>query len=147
MLYFLRQNKEREHEQRVNVKIETGLRSIAIRVVHMEKMRAFYSEAFKGTFTEVDLGGGLNCQFGQFKGVLIKLIPIREKTDFETFPIHQMGFYVEDVEQVIEIALKYGGQQEGEVFRQNGEIHGALRDPDGNSIELVSPHDQIEHGS
>jgi catechol 2,3-dioxygenase-like lactoylglutathione lyase family enzyme len=42
------------------------------------------------------------------------------------------------VEAVIAIAQKHGGRQEGQLIRVDGKIQAALRDPDGNTIELYS---------
>lgn len=117
---------------------KTALTSIAIRAHNIEAMRAFYTEAFGGLFNQVDLGGGLQCYFGQVLGITIKLVPLRDSADFESFPLHQLGFVVDDVQKVIEIAKKHGGREEGEVTNQNGQCLGAARDPDGNSIELMS---------
>ena len=66
----------------------------------------------------------------------MKLVPLRNRADFEGFPLHQPGFTVADVDVVIAIAKKHGGKVEGEVRRQAGRVHAAVRDPDGNTIEL-----------
>jgi catechol 2,3-dioxygenase-like lactoylglutathione lyase family enzyme len=42
------------------------------------------------------------------------------------------------VEAVIALAIKHGGRQEGRVIRTESQIQAALRDPDGNTIELYS---------
>ena len=57
--------------------------------------------------------------------------------EFDEFPIHQPGFSVPDVERVIALAEALGGRVEGEPEREGGVIvRGAVRDPDGNTIEL-----------
>jgi catechol 2,3-dioxygenase-like lactoylglutathione lyase family enzyme len=45
---------------------------------------------------------------------------------------------VTDVEAVIDLALKHGGRQEGQTVRAEGKTQAAVRDPDGNTIELYS---------
>jgi catechol 2,3-dioxygenase-like lactoylglutathione lyase family enzyme len=40
------------------------------------------------------------------------------------------------VQAVIDIAQKYGGRQEGQIIQVDGQIQAAIRDPDGNTIEL-----------
>lgn len=111
--------------------------SIAFRVYNVEAMLNFYSEAFQVHFREVDTYG-IRSQFGELDGITLKFVPIRDDADFKGFPIHQPGFVVPDVEAVIAIALKYGGRQEGQKIRASGTIQAAVRDPDGNTIELYS---------
>lgn len=107
------------------------LRSIAIRCANIEKMRDFYTEAFGGRFQAVN-AGNLHCWFGSVNGMTLKLVPLREKADFEGYPMHQLGFAVADVAATIELAVKHGGRREGEATDEQG----AVRDPDGNTIEL-----------
>jgi catechol 2,3-dioxygenase-like lactoylglutathione lyase family enzyme len=111
--------------------------SIAIRVSNLEAMLAFYSEAFQVQFREVDTYG-IRSQFGEVGGVTLKFVPIRDDADFKGYPIHQPGFVVPDVEAVIELALKHGGRQEGRTIHADGRVQAAVRDPDGNTIELYS---------
>lgn len=105
-----------------------NITSIAIRVCQMDAMVAFYSEAFGVQFENVDTSG-FASKFGTLNGILLKFVPIRDNVDFEDYPVHQLGFSVPDIERVIKIALKYGGKTEGNT---------AIRDPDGNTLELYS---------
>jgi catechol 2,3-dioxygenase-like lactoylglutathione lyase family enzyme len=114
-----------------------SISSIAIRVSNLEAMVAFYSEAFQVEFQEVNTYG-IPSQFGELDGVTLKFVPIRDDSDFKGYPVHQPGFVVPDVEAVIDLALKHGGRQEGRVIRVDGKIQAAVRDPDGNTIELYS---------
>ena len=113
------------------------LSSIAFRVHNLDAMLAFYSEAFHVEFQAVDTYG-IRSQFGDVDGITLKFVPIRESDDFKGFPVHQPGFIVPDVEKVIAIALKHGGRQEGQTLRADGRVQAAVRDPDGNTIELYS---------
>jgi predicted enzyme related to lactoylglutathione lyase len=113
------------------------LTSLAIRVADMDSMVAFYSEAFQVQFQEVDTYG-IRSQFGELNGILLKFVPIRDEADFKGYPIHQPGFVVPDVQSVIEIAQKYGGRQEGRTIQAGGKIQAAIRDPDGNTIEIYA---------
>ena len=81
---------------------------------------------------------GIRSHFGDVDGITLKFVPIRESDDFRNFPIHQPGFIVPDVEAVIAIAIKHGGRQEGQTLRAEGKTQAAVRDPDGNTIELYS---------
>ena len=114
-----------------------AISSIAFRVYNLDAMMDFYSEAFQVQFREVDTYG-IKSQFGEIDGIMLKFVPIRDDADFKGYPVHQPGFVVADVEAVIALALKYGGQQEGQTIRTNGTLQAAVRDPDGNTIELYS---------
>lgn len=114
-----------------------GISSIAFRVCKVEAMLNFYSEAFQVQFHEVDTYG-IRSHFGEMNGITLKFVPIRDEADFEEFPVHQPGFVVANVEAVVAIALKHGGRQEGQIIRSNGKLQAAVRDPDGNTIELYS---------
>jgi catechol 2,3-dioxygenase-like lactoylglutathione lyase family enzyme len=114
-----------------------GLTSIAFRVANMEAMLAFYSKAFQIEFREEDTYG-IRSQFGEMDGITLKFVPIRDNADFENFPVHQPGFRVADVEAVVNLALQYGGRQEGQILRSGAKTQAAVRDPDGNTIELYS---------
>ena len=115
----------------------SSLSSIALRVCNMDAMLNFYSQAFHVQFREVDTYG-IPSQFGELDGILLKFVPIRASEDFKEYPIHQLGFVVADVEAVINLALEHGGRQESRVIRNGDQIQAAVRDPDGNSIELYS---------
>jgi predicted lactoylglutathione lyase len=45
---------------------------------------------------------------------------------------------VSDVEKVVALAIQYGGRQEGKLINVDHQIQAAIRDPDGNTIELYS---------
>ncbi len=115
----------------------TTLTTLALRVHRLEPMRNFYGEAFGIEFRQVQTGA-VQSWFGEVGGVTIKLVPIRESSDFEGYPLHQPGFVVPDVERIIEVALRWGGRQEGHISELEGRVHGAVRDPDGNTVELYS---------
>lgn len=113
------------------------LATVALRVHNMEAMTAFYAEAFQVQFKEVNTSGFVS-KFGDCNGIMLKFVPIRDEADFENYPIHQPGFTVPNVQTIIEIALKHGGRQEGILTRTDSGVQGAVRDPDGNTIELYS---------
>ena len=118
----------------------TRLASLAIRVHHMDAMRAFYEDALGASFKEVNLGGMI-CLFGDAGGLEVKLVPLRDDADFEEFPLHQPGFVVDDVDRVIAAATRHGGRQEGDLHETDQGRHAAVRDPDGNTIELYERRD------
>lgn len=111
--------------------------SVAVRVANVEAMVNFYSQAFGAQFREVNTYGILS-HFGDVNGITLKFVPIRDEADFKNFPVHQLGFVVPDVEAVIDLALQHGGRQEGRLIRDGEKLQAAIRDPDGNTIELYS---------
>ena len=113
------------------------VQSVAMRVSRMEAMLAFYSEAFGIEFHEV-MTGPFKSQFGELDGLTLKFVPIRDEIDFDGYAIHQMGFSVPDVDRVIALSVQHGGRQEGEVIVNEEGINAAIRDPDGNTVELYS---------
>jgi catechol 2,3-dioxygenase-like lactoylglutathione lyase family enzyme len=108
-----------------------------MRVHNMEAMLAFYSQAFGIQFHEV-VTGPFKSQFGEMGDLLLKFVPIRDGVDFDGFAVHQLGFTVSDIEGVVALAIQHGGRQEGEVSVKDDGLHAAVRDPDGNTIELYS---------
>ena len=119
----------------------TNISSVAMRIANMEAMLDFYSQAFGVKFREVNTFGILS-QFGEVDGITLKFVPIRDEADFKNYPVHQLGFVVPDVEAVIALALQHGGREEGKLIRKEGRIEAAVRDPDGNTIELYSQESQ-----
>lgn len=115
----------------------TNLSSVAMRVANMDAMLKFYSQALGVKFHEVDTYG-IRSQFGELNGITLKFVPIRDEADFENYPVHQLGLVVSDVEAVIALALQHGGREEGKLIRNGTKVEGAVRDPDGNTIELYS---------
>jgi len=109
----------------------------------MEAMVAFYTEAFGVDFEEVD-ARGITSQFGRLGEITLKLVPLRKSVDFEGYPSHQLGVEVLDVDAVITLATKHGGRQEGPILRQDGRAHAAVRDPDGNTVELYGPAAELD---
>ncbi len=105
----------------------TELSSIALQVHHTEQMTEFYSRLLGIEFAEID-AGGMSCWFGRAGALTVKLVPLREEVDFESFPLHQLGFLVEDVDAAIQLAVSLGGRQEGEVLIHEGRAHGAVRE-------------------
>jgi catechol 2,3-dioxygenase-like lactoylglutathione lyase family enzyme len=117
------------------------LTTLAFRVHHMERMEAFYSEAFGFTFRDVKTGS-ITSRFGAVGELTIKLVPIRVAPDFEEFPVHQPGFIVLDVNRVIAAAKKHGGVLLNAPERDGAMFTASVRDPDGNPVEIYQPLDK-----
>jgi len=108
-----------------------------MRVHNMDAMLAFYSQAFGIRFHEV-VTGPFKSQFGEMGDLMLKIVPIRDGVDFDGFAVHQLGFTVSEIGSVIALAIQHGGRQEGEVSSKENGLHAAVRDPDGNTVELYS---------
>lgn len=116
--------------------VAASLTSVALRVSRMEAMEAFYREAFGARFRSVQTSG-LASRFGEVGGLTLKLVPLREAPDFAGYPVHQLGFVVDDLDRVIQSALRHGGDVESEGRQVGGGRVAAVRDPDGNTLEVV----------
>jgi predicted enzyme related to lactoylglutathione lyase len=101
----------------------------------MNAMVAFYSEAFGARFQIVEIGG-LTSRFGRIGRLTVKFVPIRGAADFQGYPVHQPGFEVSDVRAAIASAHRHGGSAHDPPVRRDGRLQAAIRDPDGNTIEL-----------
>lgn len=112
-----------------------SLTTLAYRVHRMPAMVAFYTEAFGARFEKVD-ARGIRSHFGRVGGLTLKFVPIRAEADFEEYPVHQPGFEVPDIAAVIRAAERHGGRVESPPDRVEGRLHAAVRDPDGNTVEL-----------
>jgi catechol 2,3-dioxygenase-like lactoylglutathione lyase family enzyme len=118
--------------------VTARITTLAFRVHRMEAMLAFYAEAFGVSFREVKTGP-FTSRFGELGGTTLKFVPIREAADFEKFAVHQPGIEVAgDLHRVIAAALKHGGRVENPPVEDGDQIHAAIRDPDGNTIELYA---------
>ena len=112
-----------------------SITTLAYRVHNMDAMVAFYSGAFGVRFAP-ERTGPVTSQFGRLGPVTLKFVPIRDGVDFDGFAVHQPGFEVVDVQTVITAALKHGGRLQDPPVRRDGRVHAAIRDPDGNTVEL-----------
>jgi catechol 2,3-dioxygenase-like lactoylglutathione lyase family enzyme len=112
--------------------------SVAVRVHHLPAMTAFYTEAFGFRFREVETRG-TRSQFGTLGGVELKLVPIRERAEFERFPIHQVGFEVPGVADAVAAAVRAGGRIQDPPVSAGGRVRASVRDPDGNTVEIEGP--------
>ena len=112
------------------------IHSVAIKCANLPQMIDFYTRAFGAQFRKIDIDD-LQCYFGQGAGLTFKLVPGRDGSDFEDFPTHQLGFQVENIDEVVAVARACGGSIENEKVTQGDMAYGCVRDPDGNTIELT----------
>ncbi len=128
---------------------EAKLVSIALRTHNTQAMIQFYTEAFGLVFHAVQEQQAAqpvqSAQTGQTSpsryeamlgATLFKFVPIRASADFESFPVHQLGFSLASFEPVLQSVDRHGGRivQRQDIGTQHERL--AVRDPDGNTIEL-----------
>ncbi|MDX2262999.1 MAG: VOC family protein [Gemmatimonadales bacterium] len=116
--------------------------SVALRVHNIEQMQRFYSEAFGVEFRTVPTGPFISS-FGEIGNVLLKLVPIRDAEDFVGFPVVQLGVEVPEIDSAIASAIRHGGRLHDSIVVRGDSVVAAVRDPDGNTIELY----QVRRGS
>ena len=102
------------------------------------KMAAFYAAVFGAELSPLE-AMGTTIWVGALGGVELLLCPkivagitARENTI-------QLRIVVADVPGAVAAAQQHGGCSLGDVFVHEGRAMGAIRDPDGNSIEVVGP--------
>lgn len=98
-------------------------------------MEDFYAVAFGIRFRTVQTGA-FESRFGELGDLTLKLVPIREAPDFEGFAVHQLGIDVDSLERVVQLAVDAGGRRMGDPVVVDAIRQVAIRDPDGNTLEL-----------
>ena len=112
------------------------LTGVTIAVDQLQPMADFYSEVF-GAMLSPQAFGAATLYSGTMAGLSLQLCP-KEVAGVEARQnIHQLRFTVPDVAATIAAVVAAGGRQEGEPASVRGTLHAAIRDPEGNSIELV----------
>jgi catechol 2,3-dioxygenase-like lactoylglutathione lyase family enzyme len=101
----------------------------------MDAMADFYTQAFGAAFREVEMFG-LPVRQAQIASLTLKLVPLRDTVDLVDYPVHQLGFSVDNVHAVVRLATLHGGGPHGDVLTDGDRMRAAVRDPDGNTIEL-----------
>lgn len=109
---------------------------VVIAVSDLGRMETFYVGVFDAKLRDVDLGGA-KLKAGTLGGMEFILCPKEVagvKADQNTI---QLRFVVEDIASAVEAATMAGGQIIDEIRSAEGAKTASVRDPDGNSIELI----------
>jgi len=109
---------------------------ITIAVDNMEMMEMFYTATFKLNFTKHDMGG-FYLLTGNLATIQLMLCPKEIAGITASENNIQLRFAVENIKEVVKIGEQSGGTIIEDVHQQNEIKLASLRDPDGNSIELV----------
>lgn len=114
----------------------TELSGFTIAVHHFDAMRAFYAAIFREEWEEVELAPGIRILRMSLAGMTIQLCAASvagvTAADFR----HQLRFTVADLQAAIATGLAHGGQLHSEPVETADMRFAALRDPDGNTLEL-----------
>jgi catechol 2,3-dioxygenase-like lactoylglutathione lyase family enzyme len=107
----------------------TRLAGLTIAVLNLEAMAEFYGRVFGAMLDRREVGGGFALYAGRFAGgISLQLCPKGLAGIEASQNLHQLTIEVDDVAATVVLATRYGGSALGA---------SAVRDPDGNSIELV----------
>lgn len=110
---------------------------ITLAVNDMEKMIAFYNAAFDAELTSSQGFGGYTFAHGQLAGIPLMMCPNSLAGVVAEQNRHQFRFMVENLEQTLKLVTDSGGHQINPIQVENGRRVCGVRDPDGNSIELI----------
>jgi predicted enzyme related to lactoylglutathione lyase len=110
---------------------------ITIATGETEKMAAFYAAVFGAELREVP-AYGTGIWVGKLGSLEVMLCPKVVAGITAKENTIQLRFVVPDVQAAMTKAGEHGGMALGEPFPHAGRVMGAIRDPDGNSIELIS---------
>ena len=115
----------------------TILSGMTLAVHDFDAMREFYAAVCGIEWVELELAPGMSILRAELAGLTIQLCPASvagvTAGDFR----HQLRFTVGDLAVAIVAAEAKGGQLHGERVETETMRHVALRDPDGNTLELI----------
>jgi len=115
------------------------LARITVATTRMSAMVRFYNDVFHARMKEVDVGG-VTMQLGNVAGIEILLCPndvSKVKADLNR---HMLRVRVGDFDAALKRVRGSGGTVDATPVLMSGERVVAVRDPDGNTIELVTDH-------
>lgn len=114
-----------------------ALRGLTLAVHDFAAMRDFYSAICGIEWEEISLAPGANILRAQWGGLTIQLCPAAvagvTASDFR----HQLRFAVPDLAAALAAGKANGGRLHGELIETDEMRLAAMRDPDGNTLELI----------
>ena len=114
----------------------TQLSGVTLAVHHFDAMRAFYAAIFGVEWEEVELAPGIRILRLSLAGMTVQLCAASvagvSAADFR----HQLRFTVADLAAAIAAGEENGGQLHSEPVETADMRFAAMRDPDGNTLEL-----------
>jgi predicted enzyme related to lactoylglutathione lyase len=109
---------------------------ITIAVADLAKMKGFYGRALGIEFTDIDMQGA-KLAVAKLGALEILLCPKQLAGITATENTVQLRFVVADVKAAHAAAVAAGGASIAEPQDGGGRLTSAVRDPDGNSLELI----------
>lgn len=113
------------------------LDNITMAVDNVDEMVVFYDSVFEAGLELHMPFAGTRFFRGEIAGIELILVPndiAQVKAEQSRI---QLQFRVDDAEQIIDLAIASGGTPLDEAEERDGEINGAVFDPDGNSLVFV----------
>jgi len=114
---------------------------ITIAIENIKDTIEFYSGTFDLELTEIDCGD-FKMYTGAINGIQLLFCPKSIAGVTATENTIQLRFVVANIESTIEQGINLGGTILNNIQDDNGIRTAALRDPDGNSIEIVQKLEQ-----
>ena len=112
------------------------LSGLTLAVHNFAAMRDFYAALLGLTWEETQLAARVVILQGELAGLTLQLCPASvagvAAADFR----HQLRFTVPDLDAALAAGIANGGEQYGELQETESSRLIALRDPDGNTLEL-----------
>jgi predicted enzyme related to lactoylglutathione lyase len=113
---------------------------LTLAVRDMDEMCAFYAGVLGASFERIEMFER-TLYTATVDGVDLLLCPADlAGVEAETNTV-QVRFVVADVDAAYQAGLMQGGVHLTEPEQSEGRRHASLRDPDGNSLELIAPQD------
>lgn len=109
---------------------------IAIAAENLTAMQNFYNQVFNAQLQGVETEVGTFYQ-GQIAGLALTLVPNSLAKVEAKQNRQQLSFRVQDLDATLNQARQAGGAQHGEVLTAPEGRLGAVKDPDGNTIEFL----------
>jgi predicted enzyme related to lactoylglutathione lyase len=115
------------------------LARVTVATTRMSAMVRFYNDVFHARMKEVDIGG-VTMQLGYVAGIELLLCPNDVSKVQADLNRHMLRVRVGDFDAALKRVRGSGGTVDATPVVMSGERVVAIRDPDGNTIELVTDH-------
>ncbi|MFN2446481.1 MAG: VOC family protein [Vicinamibacterales bacterium] len=110
---------------------------ITVATTRMNAMVRFYNDVFHARMKEVDVGG-ITMQTGHVAGLELLLCPNQVSRVRADLNRHMLRVRVGDFDALLKRVRGSGGTVDAAPIMTSGERIVSVRDPDGNTIELVT---------
>ncbi|MCA1584336.1 MAG: VOC family protein [Acidobacteria bacterium] len=110
---------------------------ITVATTRMNAMVRFYNDVFHARMKEVDIGG-ITMQTGYVAGLELLLCPNQVSRVRADLNRHMLRVRVGDFDALLKRVRGSGGTVDAAPIMTSGERIVSVRDPDGNTIELVT---------